>query len=198
MSESSFVVEHPVARRSTATSFAVERSFIDTILIALFASKAIRRTLRHHDKLSLSALGSRAQRELTASYRNQIDVFVLEPIAVHERLVRGLPGQALFISAALAFESLTEALPYFDITAKTAWQKIENQLSPAESEQALRLGRVATIASELLGSPEGGRQYLRTGNFALGGATPLELLKTAEGEQLVLNELQTHSAGGPV
>lgn len=198
MSESTFAVDPQLAHRPVAGSFAVARSFIDTILIALFASKSIRRTLRHHDKLSLSALGSRAQQELTASYRNQIDVFVLEPIAVHERLVRGLPGQALFISASLAFESFAEALPYFDVTAKTAWQKIEKHLSPAEGEQALRLGRVATIASELLGSPEAGRQYLRTANFALGGATPLELLKTAEGEQLVLNELQTHSAGGPV
>jgi hypothetical protein len=54
------------------------------------------------------------------------------------------------------------------------------------------------MASELLGSPEAGRQYLRTTNFALGGVTPLGLLKTAEGEQLVLNELQTQAAGGPV
>jgi putative toxin-antitoxin system antitoxin component (TIGR02293 family) len=198
MSESAWKVEPQVAHRSAPGSFAMARSFIDTILVALYESKAIRRALRHHDKLSLSALGSRAQHELTASFRNQVDIFVLEPIAVHERLVRGLPGQALFISASLAFESLAEALPYFDVTAKTAWQKIEKQLSPAESEQALRLGRAATIASELLGSPAAGRQYLRTRNFALGGAAPLELLKTAEGEWLVLNELQAHSAGGPV
>jgi putative toxin-antitoxin system antitoxin component (TIGR02293 family) len=184
--------------RAAPASFAVTRGIIDTILVALYESKAIHRALRNHDKLSLSDLGSRAQQELTAGFRKQVNAFILEPIAVHERLVRGLPGQALFISASLAFESLAEALPYFDVTAKTAWQKIEKQLSPAESEQALRLGRVAMLASELLGSPEAGRQYLRTGNFALGGATPLELLKTAEGEQLVLNELQTQSAGGPV
>jgi Protein of unknown function (DUF2384) len=40
--------------------------------------------------------------------------------------------------------------------------------------------------------------YLRTPNFALGGAVPRDLLKTAEGEQLVLAELQAQAAGGPV
>ena len=158
MSASPIMIAPRSAHGSPTGSFAVARSFIDTILVALYESKTLRRSLRHHDKLSLSALGTRAQQELTANYGNKVHVFVLEPIAVHERLVRGLPGQALFISASLAFESLAEALPYFDVTAKTAWQKIEKQLSPAESEQALRLGRVATMASELLGSPEAGRQ----------------------------------------
>jgi putative toxin-antitoxin system antitoxin component (TIGR02293 family) len=176
----------------------ITRGLVDTILFGLFESRAIRRSLRNRDKLNLSALGVRVQHELAASFHKPIELLALEPIAIHERLVRGLPGQALFISASLAFDSLADALPYFDVTAKTAWQKLEKQLSPAESEQALRLGRVATMASELLGSPEAGRRYLRTANFALGGATPLELLKTAEGEQLVLNELQTQSAGGPV
>jgi hypothetical protein len=32
----------------------------------------------------------------------------------------------------------------------------------------------------------------------LGSATPLELLETAEGEQLVLAELQAQADGGPV
>jgi putative toxin-antitoxin system antitoxin component (TIGR02293 family) len=198
MYESSSIADPKFALRPARASFAVSRSLIDTILVALFESKSMRRSLRDHDKLNLHVLGNRAQQELNASFKEPFTLFVLEPIAVHERLVRGLPGQALFISASLAFDSLADALPYFDITAKTAWQKIEKQLSPAESEQALRLGRVATLASEMLGSPEAGRQYLRTANFALGGATPLELLRTAEGEQLVLNELQTHSAGGPV
>jgi len=54
------------------------------------------------------------------------------------------------------------------------------------------------MAAELMGSAEDGRRYLRTPNFALGGATPLDLLKTAEGEQLVLAELQTQADGGPV
>jgi uncharacterized protein (DUF2384 family) len=49
-----------------------------------------------------------------------------------------------------------------------------------------------------MGSLDAARAFLRTPNFALGGALPRELLKTAEGEQLVLSELQTQAAGGPV
>jgi len=54
------------------------------------------------------------------------------------------------------------------------------------------------MAGDLFGSLDAARQYLRTPNFALGGAVPRDLLKTGEGEQLVLAELQTQGAGGPV
>jgi hypothetical protein len=42
------------------------------------------------------------------------------------------------------------------------------------------------------------RNYLRAPNFALGGAAPRDLLKTAEGEQMVLSELQAQADSGPV
>jgi uncharacterized protein (DUF2384 family) len=109
-----------------------------------------------------------------------------------------LPGQALFVASGLALDTLAEALPFFQLTAKTAWQKLDVTLSSSQSEQALRLSRIAVMAAELMGSAEEGRRYLRTRNFALGGATPLDLLRTAEGEQLVLAELQAQADGGPV
>jgi putative toxin-antitoxin system antitoxin component (TIGR02293 family) len=68
----------------------------------------------------------------------------------------------------------------------------------AQSKQALRLARVATQAAELFGSAEAVRKFLRTPNFALGGATPLDLLRTGQGEQLVLAELQAPAASGRV
>jgi uncharacterized protein (DUF2384 family) len=54
------------------------------------------------------------------------------------------------------------------------------------------------MAGEVFGSLDQARTYLRTPNFALGGAVPRGLLKTAEGEQLVLSELQAQAEGGPV
>jgi hypothetical protein len=39
------------------------------------------------------------------------------------------------------------------------------------------------------------RRWLRTRNFALGGITPRDLLKTSEGERVVLNELQAQADG---
>jgi uncharacterized protein (DUF2384 family) len=71
-------------------------------------------------------------------------------------------------------------------------------LAPNEGEIALRIGRVLTIAADALGSLDAARQYLRTPNFALAGAAPRELLRTAEGEQIVLAEIQAQAEGGPV
>jgi putative toxin-antitoxin system antitoxin component (TIGR02293 family) len=188
------VVAHPSPPTATPR-FAARKSRLDTRLLTLFRSKAIRRSLREQTKLNLGVIAVRAHHELaTATSRGAS----LDGLRVHHELVAGLPGQALFIAAALAFESLAEALPYFDLSIKTAWQKLDAGLSRAESEQALRLSRVATLGAELFGSVEAGRRYLHTPNFALGGSTPLELLKTAEGEQLVLTELQTQAGGGPV
>lgn len=59
-------------------------------------------------------------------------------------------------------------------------------------------GDVASLAGRLLGDPDQVRAYLTTPNFALGGITPMELLQTEAGKQLVLNELQAHLDGGPV
>jgi uncharacterized protein (DUF2384 family) len=50
----------------------------------------------------------------------------------------------------------------------------------------------------VLGSFDAARKYMHTRNFALGGSTPTELIKTAEGERLVLNELQAQAEGGPL
>ncbi|HEV2285384.1 MAG TPA: antitoxin Xre/MbcA/ParS toxin-binding domain-containing protein [Steroidobacteraceae bacterium] len=175
-------------------TFAQRRSAVDARLLEVFDDPAIRRTLTGRQKLDLPDLAERVTAELGGGRRTA----PVDALAVHRRLVKGLPGVALFVAAALAFDSLTEALPFFDVTAKTARSKLESALSPAEGDQALRLARAATLAGELLGSAGQGRRYLHTPNFALGGATPLELLKTGYGEPLVLGELQAQAAGGPV
>lgn len=178
----------------SGAGFALRRSEVDARLLKVFDDPAIRRTLTGRQKLDLPDLAQRVSAELEGAHRTA----PVDALAVHRRLVKGLPGVALFVASALAFDSLTEALPFFDVTAKTARSKLESALSPAEGDQALRLARAAALAGELLGSADEGRRYLRTPNFALGGATPLELLKTGYGEPLVLAELQAQAAGGPV
>jgi putative toxin-antitoxin system antitoxin component (TIGR02293 family) len=93
---------------------------------------------------------------------------------------------------------MDDALRLFDLSAKTAKQRIGDRLSSCESEIALRIGRVLTMACEAFGSADAAREYLRTPNFALGGAVPRDLLKTAGGEQIVLSELHAQAEGGPV
>jgi len=62
-------------------------------------------------------------------------------------------------------------------------QRLGERLTSGESEIALRIGRVLTMAREVFGTPGAARDYLRTPNFALGGTVPRDLLKTAEGER---------------
>ena len=52
-------------------------------------------------------------------------------------------------------------------------------------------------ATAVLGA-DAAQTYLHTGNFALGGTTPAELLQSSEGEREVLNELRTHLECGPL
>jgi putative toxin-antitoxin system antitoxin component (TIGR02293 family) len=185
--------------REGAGRFVPTQAARDARLLGLFESKSLHRALRRSTKLNLQSVAALAVEELEAPPPKSTKASLRsDPVAIHGRLVEGLPGLALFVSSALAFESLQEALPYFDVSAKTAWEKLDATLNPSQSEQALRLARVATQAAELFGSAEAGRKYLRTPNFALGGATPLDLLRTGQGEQLVLAELQAQAAGGPV
>lgn len=187
-----------IPMHESAGRFVPTQAARDARLLGLFESKSLHRALRRSAKLNLQSVAALAVEELEADLpRTKTSIFY-DPLGIHERLVEGLPGLALFVSSALAFESLQEALPYFDVSAKTAWEKLDSTLNPSQSEQALRLARVATQAAELFGSAEAGRKYLRTPNFALGGATPLDLLRTGQGEQLVLAELQAQAAGGPV
>lgn len=121
-----------------------------------------------------------------------------EPLEIHREVARGLPGHALFVSASMGFDTIGEAWDFFDVSNKTMRRRRDEQLSSEQSEHALRLATVAGIAADYFGSPEAGKRYLHTPNFALGGESPISLLRTAAGEDLVLQELQTQIDGGPV
>ena len=58
--------------------------------------------------------------------------------------------------------------------------------------------RVRAAAAALFGSEAAAWRYMTTGNFALGGATPLQMLERPDGEAAVMTELQTHGESGPL
>lgn len=191
-------MKKPGRRRSPAPpAFPDLRSASDRRVLDLFASRTLGRALRDGGKTNLEAVWQQASKELQApppAGRRPAP----GPLDAHRRIVSGLPGIALVIASAMAFDSMQEALPLFDLSPKTARQRLWQTLAPNEGEIALRIGRVLTLAGEALGSLDAARQYLRTPNFALGGAAPRDLLRTAEGEQIVLSEIQAQAEGGPV
>lgn len=98
----------------------------------------------------------------------------------------------------LFLNNLSEVERYFGLSFKTIKSRLGGSLDVAASERALRAARTTMTAAKVLGSHDAARSYMHTRNFALGGGTPAELVKTAEGERLVLNELHAQAEGGPL
>jgi hypothetical protein len=77
-----------------------------------------------------------------------------------------------------------------------------SSMSPKSSEQTSDLDqqpipeRVLKAAIDAFG--QGATVYLDAPNYALGGRSPRELLKTTDGQQTVLSEIQAHVGGGPI
>ena len=73
-----------------------------------------------------------------------------------------------------------------DISDRTlARRRAQQTLSKAESDRLYRIARVAVQAEEVLGSTQTAERWLKEPLPALGTETPLELLDTDEGVQMV-------------
>lgn len=190
--------EEPASRGGSGRErFQQAKLAADRAVIEAFRSREARRLVHGQARTDFDELWAWTA-EAIEGRRSARGAADLAPLDIHRQIVEGLPGEALYIASAMTFDSLSEALPFFDMTAKTARARLGERLSTHEGELALRIGRALSLAAEVLGSPETAREYLRTPNFALGGALPRDLLKTAEGEQIVLGELQAQADGGPV
>jgi putative toxin-antitoxin system antitoxin component (TIGR02293 family) len=101
-------------------------------------------------------------------------------------LRRGLPYRS--------FEALAEAL---DLPASQlaglvgaslrtlARRKSARRLSSIESDRLYRVAHIALLASQVLGSLDKAREWLKRSNRALSGESPISLLDTAVGERNV-------------
>ncbi|MBV8369686.1 MAG: DUF2384 domain-containing protein [Candidatus Eremiobacteraeota bacterium] len=69
-------------------------------------------------------------------------------------------------------------------------------LSATEADRAYRLARVADLATELIGDEGKAKSWLRTPSTYLGGETPVGMLDTEIGTELVLESLYAIGYGG--
>ena len=113
---------------------------------------------------------------------------------LHKLILGGLPVSTY--AHVLAAFSLTarEAADIFHIPTRTlARRKKTRRLGPDESDRIFRFARIATRASEVLGSEEKAQLWLHRPNRVLGNVHPLNLLATDAGiEQIesVLGRLE--------
>jgi putative toxin-antitoxin system antitoxin component (TIGR02293 family) len=109
---------------------------------------------------------------------------------LREALRAGLPYASLSaVASGFGIESPAIA-SILGIPARTlARRKKERRLSPEESDRLFRLGRLAALAEEVLGTRAKASAWLHAGNRALGGATPLSQLDTDLGAEEVESAL---------
>ncbi len=170
---------------------------VDAVSLAVVTDEGLQRTVREAEKLDLGKVRVEARKVLDrhrAARRRR----TAQPLDVHRQIMAGVRGEAILIASALLLDTLGEAEKVFRLSFKTIKSRAGRTLEPGPTELVLRLARATVAATEVLGDLDAARAYLRTKNFALGGAVPLELLQSAEGERIVLNELQTQADGGPV
>jgi len=183
------------ARRSSSEPFGSAE--LDALSLAIITDRQLTRRVRGLEKVDLKAIRAQIAKVL-ARYQTEAPRPTAQPIDMHRRVMEGFEGEAILISSALLLDTLGEAESFFHLSFKTIKSKLGHLLEPGPSELALRMARATLAAAEVFGDIDAGRSYLRTRNFALGGVAPIDLLQTAEGERIVLNELQTPADGGPV
>jgi len=186
--------EHRVSKSQPARD--LNWSEIDAWVLSIFADEYLLSRVRRLQKVELVSVWKLTAHALEKHREAHLEV--LEPLEVHRRLLEGLSGESLLVASSMFLSSLSEAEEFFELSFKTIKSKLGKSLDTAASERAMRAARVTTAAAEVLGGFDAARKYMHTKNFALGGSTPAKLLKTGEGERLVLSELQTQSAGGPI
>lgn len=174
----------------------LDPAVIDACLLDVFDNRSLQASVRELKKVELASVWQLTEAALVA--QSAIGCQPLEPMAVHRRLVAGLAGESLLVSSSMFLSTLSDAEGFFGLSFKTIKARLGSSLDTAVSERALRAARVTLTAADLLGGFEAARAYMHTPNFALGGATPAELVKTGDGERLVLNELHAQSESGPL
>ncbi|MBO6576834.1 MAG: DUF2384 domain-containing protein [Rhodothermales bacterium] len=120
-----------------------------------------------------------------------------------------LPTAARKVSEGLPTGSLEAVRSVLDLTKREfadvihvsvrtlARRKSEEKLPPDESERVYRVGRLLEYAASVLGGEDAARSWMKESNYALGGVTPLEYVRTEPGAELVERLLGQIAHGVP-
>ena len=184
------------APRASTPPLDADNATIDARALALFDNATLRNQVHKLEKVELTSVWRLTWQALSKQGAGAAKP--LRPLQIHQRLIEGLPGESLLISASMFLNTLADVERYFGISFKTIKARLGSTLDTAASERVMRAARATLTAAQVLGNFDAARAYMHTRNFALGGATPAELVKTADGERIVLNELQAHAESGPL
>ncbi|MEQ9104898.1 MAG: DUF2384 domain-containing protein [Rhodothermales bacterium] len=115
------------------------------------------------------------------------------------KVAEGLPTYALERVRERLSVSRKEFSDIIQISERTLSRRAKERALPVdESERVYRLSRLMELAARVLGSEDDARDWMKESNFALGGAIPLEYVRTEPGAELVEQILGRIEHGIPV
>ena len=114
-----------------------------------------------------------------------------DPTQIIELIRKGLPAQAIDFVADLLSLSRAAFLASIKIPASTMERRLRTgeALTSEESDRVSRVAKVLRRAVEVFGDDAQGKAWMIDPVSSLGGRTPLSLLDTMEGYELVTNTL---------
>jgi putative toxin-antitoxin system antitoxin component (TIGR02293 family) len=113
-----------------------------------------------------------------------------DPMDFIQAIRTGLPGDSVNAVSDLLQLSKGEMYSLLHITPRTAQRIIRSErLDVDKSDHIVQLMKIHTRCMEVFEDSEKAGRWLKTSNFALGDQTPLSLLDTSEGIELVTDEL---------
>lgn len=114
-----------------------------------------------------------------------------EPTQIIELIRQGVPAQSIDFVADLLSLSRAAFLEAIKIPASTVERRLRTgeALSSEESDRVTRVAKVLRRAVEVFGDEVQGKAWMIDSVSSLGGRTPLSLLDTMEGYELVTNTL---------
>ena len=121
----------------------------------------------------------------TASLKEYIGIAPADGLELAEIVERGIPTRNLELLKArgLTFTEMANTV----ISPRTLKHRKARgeKLTPAESERAIRVASIIRLAEKVFGNPEKAMGWLRYPNDRLDERTPLSMLNTEAGGQLI-------------
>ncbi len=123
----------------------------------------------------------------------------IETVAVREAITHArITGRVLRDVRELLGLTIADVSRVLGAGERTVIRKEQDQspLSATEADRAYRLARVADLATDLIGDAQKAKSWLRTPSAYLGGVTPVSMLDTEVGTDVVVESLYAIAYGG--
>jgi putative toxin-antitoxin system antitoxin component (TIGR02293 family) len=143
-------------------------------------------TIRH---TVFSGAGSSAARQWDEVSRI-IGTKKATPVTIIDQIKVGIPASAIRLLQMQMDVTTDQLASTVNIPSRTLSRRIrEGRLRSDESERVVRIVRLFVRATEILGSKDHARQWMRNPQRALGGQKPLDYADTEPGAEEVMNLL---------